>query len=59
MDAAGGAEAVFGCFAGELVDGEVFVAVELDVFFGRVDPELGILSFFFLVSWKENDDDNY
>ena len=48
MDAAGGAEGVFGRFAGELVDGEVVAAVELDVFFGRVDPQLAVLKVFFL-----------
>ena len=57
LDAAGGAEGVFGCFCAEAVDGQVGAAVvELDVLFERVDPEFGVLWFFlggFWVSGKE------
>lgn len=36
--ATGRTERVLGLFGGELVDGEVFYAVELDVFFRWVEP---------------------
>ena len=38
FDAAGRTEGVFGSLGAEVVEGEVLVSVEGDVFFGGVDP---------------------
>ena len=42
-DTTGRTEGVPGYFARESVDGEMVFASELDVFFQRVDPEIGVL----------------
>ena len=47
LDAAGGAEGVFGRFGAESVDGQMGAVVEFDVFFGGVEPEGGVLKGFF------------
>lgn len=36
-------ESVPGCFGPKHIDGEMVSAAELDVFFGGVDPEVGVL----------------
>ena len=43
VDTTGRAEGVPGRFGRELVDAEVVAAAERDVFFGWVEPEVGVL----------------